>query len=70
MIYDLSERSIDDEKLLKKLSLTSKLSIEKSMKELINNFIIESNIVLKVKGLYEKNEIFQKIIYSKKSEER
>ena len=58
MIYDLNERNIDDEKLLKKLSSILKSFIEKLIKELIDNFIIESNIVLKVKGLYKKNEIF------------
>ena len=60
MIYDLNKKDIDDEKLLKKLSsIILKLFIEKSIKELINDFIIESNIVLKIKDLYEKNKIFQ-----------
>ena len=55
MIYDLNEKSIDDEKLLKELLLIiSKSFIEKSIKELINNFVIESNIVLKMKDLYIK----------------
>ena len=49
MIYDLNEKNIDGEKLLKKLSsIISKSFIEKLIKELINNFIIESNIILKV----------------------
>ena len=59
MIYDLNEKDIDDEKLLKKsLSIISKSFIEELIKELINNFIIESNIILKVKDLYKKNDIF------------
>ena len=59
MIYDLNKKDIDVEKLLKKsLSIISKLFVEKSIKELINNFIIESNIILKMKDLYKKNNIF------------
>ena len=59
MIYDLNKRNIDGEKLLKKLSLIIlKLFIEKSIKKLINNFIIELNIILKIKDSYEKNNIF------------
>ena len=58
MIYNLGERDIDEEKLLKESpSTTSKSSIEKSSKELIDDFIIESNIVLKVKRLYKKNKV-------------
>ena len=59
MIYDLNEKNIDDEKLLKESSLiVSKSFIEKLIKELINDFIIELNIILKVKNLYKKNNIF------------
>ena len=59
MIYDLNKKDVDDEKLLKKSSsIISKLFIEELIKELINDFIIESNIVLKVKDLYKKNKIF------------
>ena len=66
MIYDLNEKDIDNEKLLKKLSLIiSKSFIEELIKKLINNFIIESNIVLKMKNSYKKNEIFQRIIFAK-----
>ena len=69
MIYDLNERGVNDEKLLKKLSsIILKSFIEKLIKELTNNFIIESNIVLKVKDSYKKNEIFQRIIFAKKIE--
>ena len=69
MIYDLNERDVNDEKLLKKLSsIVLKSFIEKLIKELINNFIIESNIVLKVKDSYKKNKIFQRIIFAKKIE--
>ena len=58
MIYDLDKRDIDEEKLLKESSsTTSKSSIEKLSKELIDDFIIESNIVLKVKRLYKKNKV-------------
>ena len=58
MIYDLNEKSIDDEKLLKKSSsIISKPFVEKLIKELINNFIIKSNIILKIKCLYEKNSL-------------
>ena len=56
MIYDLNEKDIDGEKLLKKLSsIASKSFIEKLIKKLINDFIIESNIILKMKDLYKKN---------------
>ena len=66
MIYDLGEKNIDDEKLLKESSsITSKSFIEKSIKELINDFIIESNIVLKIKDSYKKNKTFQRIIFAK-----
>ena len=59
MIYDLNEKNIDDKKLLKELlSIISKPFIEKSIKKLINNFIIESNTILKMKDLYKKNNIF------------
>ena len=59
MIYDLNKKNVDDEKLLKESSLIIlKLFVEKLIKELINDFIIESNIVLKIKDLYKKNEIF------------
>ena len=59
MIYDLNKKNIDDEKLLKKLSsIASKLSVEKLIKKLINVFIIESNIILKVKNLYKKSKTF------------
>ena len=69
MIYDLNEKDINDEKLLKKSSsIILKLFIEKSIKELINDFIIESNIILKIKDLYKKNNIFQRIIYAKNIE--
>ena len=69
MIYDLNERGINDKKLLKKSSLiVLKSSIEKSIKKLINDFIIESNIILKVKNLYKKNDIFQRIIHIKQIE--
>ena len=61
MIYDLSEKNIDDEELLKESSSILKLFIEKLIKELINNFIIESNIVLKVKDLYKKMIFFKKL---------
>ena len=52
MIYDLNKKNIDDKKLLKKSPLTLKSFIEKLIKKLINNLIIESNIVLKMKVLY------------------
>ena len=69
MIYDLNKKDIDDKKLLKKSSLIIlKLFIEKLIKELIYDFIIESNIILKVKNLYKKNNIFQRIIYAKNIE--
>ena len=58
IMYNLDKRGIDEEKLLKESpSTTSKSSIEKSSKELTDDFIIESNIVLKVKRLYEKNKV-------------
>ena len=58
IMYDLGERDIDEEELLKESSSTaSKSSVEESSKELIDDFIIESNIVLKVKRLYEKNKV-------------
>ena len=57
MIYDLNKKNVDDEKLLKESSLIIlKLFVEKLIKELINDFIIESNIVLKIKDLYKKNK--------------
>ena len=57
IIYDINEKNIDDKKLLKKLSLIIlKLFVEKLIKELIYNFIIESNIILKVKDLYKKKK--------------
>ena len=69
MIYDLNKKDIDDEKLLKELlSIISKLFIKKSIKKLINNFIIKSNIVLKIKNLYKKIKTFQRIIYTKNIE--
>ena len=59
MIYDLKKKDIDDKKLLKELSsIISKLFIEKLIEKLINNFIIESNIILKIKDLYKKNKTF------------
>ena len=68
MIYDLNERRVDGEKLLKKsLSNISKSFIEKSLKS-INDFIIKSNIIMKVKDLYKNDEIFQRIINAKKIE--
>ena len=71
MIYDLNENHIDDEKLLKKLSsIISKLYIEKLIKELINDFIMKSNIILKMKDSYKKNNIFQRIIYAKNIEQK
>ena len=66
IIYDLNERDIDGEKLLKDLSsIASKSSVEKLIKELINDFIIESNIMLIIKDLYKKNNILQRIIHAK-----
>ena len=63
------KKNIDDEKLLKELlSIVLKSSIEKLIKELINDFIIESDIILKMKNLYEKNDTFQRIIYAKNIE--
>lgn len=68
-MYDLNEKDIDDEKLLKELSLIIlKSFIENLIKELINNIIIKSNIILTMKDLYKKNNIFQRIIYTKKIE--
>ena len=59
MIYDLNKRDIDDEKLLKESSsIILKSFIEKLIKELINDFIIKSNIILKLKNSYKKNDIF------------
>ena len=64
MIYDLNKKNIDNKKLLKKSPLTLKSFIEKLIKKLINNLIIESNIVLKMKVLYNffflKNHSFKK----------
>ena len=58
MIYNLNEKDINDEKLLKESSsIISKLFVEKLIKELINDFIIESDIILKVKNSYKKNDI-------------
>ena len=71
MIYDLNKKGIDGEKLLKKSSsIISKLFIEKSIKKLINNFIIELNIILKVKNSYKKNNTFQRIIHTKNIEQK
>ena len=71
MIYDSNEKGIDDKKLLKKSSsIILKSSVEKLIEKLINDFIIESNIVLKVKDLYKKNNIFQRIIYIKQIKQR
>ena len=67
-MYNLDKRGIDEEKLLKESSsTTSKSSIEELSKELTDDFIIESNIVLKVKRLYEKNKVLQRIILTKKN---
>ena len=69
MIYDLNKKNINDKKLLKELSsIISKSFVEKLIKELINDFIIESNIILKMKDLYKKNEILQRIIFIKNIE--
>ena len=57
-MYNLSERSIDDKKLLKKSSsTTSKLSIKKLLKDLTNNSVIELDIITQVKNLYKRNNI-------------
>ena len=71
MVYDLGERDIDEEELLKESpSTASKSSVEESSKELTDDFIIESNIVLKVKRLYKKNKVLQRIILAKKNGQR
>ena len=69
IIYDLNKKDTNDEKLLKdSLSITLKSSVEKLIKELINNFIIESNIILTMRDLYEKKKKFQRIIHAKEIE--
>ena len=70
IIYDLNEKDINDEKLLKNSSsIALKSFIKKSIKELINNLIIEPNIMLTMKDLYKKNDILQRIIYAKEIEQ-
>ena len=70
IIYDLNKKDIDDKELFKNLSsIVSKLSVKKLIKKLINNFIIEPNIILIMKDLYKKDNIFQRIIYAKEIEQ-
>ena len=70
-MYDLSERDIDDEKLLEESpSTVSKSSIKKPNEESINNFIIEPNIMTQVKNLYKKDKTLQRIMHVKMGGER
>ena len=59
MIYDLNEKKIDDEKLLKESSFDVLKSFIKELLKLINDFIIESNIIMQIRDLYKNDEIFQ-----------
>ena len=71
MMYDLSERDIDGEKLLEESpSTVSKSSVKKSNEESIGDFIIESNIITQMKNLYKKNKILQRIMHVKMNGER
>ena len=57
IIYDLDKRDIDDNESLKEsLSTYSKLLLKKLIEEFINNLIIKSNIILKVKTLYSEDK--------------
>ena len=57
IIYDLDKREVDDKKSLKEsLSTLSKSSLKKLIEEFIDDLIIESNIILKIRTLYSEDK--------------
>ena len=56
-MYDLDEREVDGDESLKELLSTFLRSlIKKLIEEFINNLIIEFDIILKVKTLYNEDK--------------
>ena len=71
MVYDLGERGIDGEELLEESPPTaSEPSVEEPIEELTDDSITESDIILKVKDSYEKDDTLQRIIHAKNTGQR